>query len=171
MNPKRVSWNLAAKKPGSESQKGYASRHRRNHSKEISESFHQFWRDFQKNLTTALLYRRATDLIAQYSEYLSNDADGDLALRALVDAVDLAPNQVKCHNNLAVFYWQIGELEKAVHHLERARVIDPYDRDTVWNCGQIMKIAGEPLIAKYTYCDYMRHRGYDLEMAEAIVAL
>ncbi len=171
MNPKRVSWNLAAKRPVSESRKGFGSLRRRNRSKDTPKCFHRFWNDFGKNLSTAFLYRRATDLITQYSEYLSKDADGDLALRALVDAVDLAPNQVKCHNNLAVFYWQIGELEKAVHHLERARVIDPYDRDTVWNCGQIMKIAGEPLIAKYTYCDYMRHRGYDLEMAQAIVAL
>ncbi len=119
----------------------------------------------------ARLHNRMIDLIDQYAEILHNDADHGTALAAFADAVDLAPNEARCHNNLAVFYWRAGDLEKSILHLKHAREIDPYDRETVWNCGQVMMAAGEPLLAKHTYSDYIRHRGYDEDMSRAIANL
>lgn len=114
------------------------------------------------------LHGRAVNLMDAYGEIMLRDLDYETALSGFLSALSLAPNQVKCHNNLAVFYWEHGEHKKAVNHLEKALNIDPDDRETVWNCGQVMSIVGEPLIARYTYVNFMNRNGYDEEMAGAI---
>ncbi len=129
--------------------------------------FKQYSLTYQKNK----LYLEGIYLLNRYGEFLFNQGDNESALTAFLDAVELAPNHAICHNNIGVLYWETGELDKAVDHFSKARKIDPDDRNTVWNCGQIMAITGEYMTARCIYTDYMKHNGYDQEMAQEIASL
>jgi Tfp pilus assembly protein PilF len=108
---------------------------------------------------------------ADYSESLFQLGDTEGALDALHAALQAAPNNAGCHNNLGVFHWITGNLETAVEYFASARLLDPNHRDTVWNCGQVMADAREYLTAKYIYNRYMAENGYDDEMAREIANL
>ena len=126
---------------------------------------------YRKTYQKKRVYLEGIYLLNHYGEVLFNQGDNESALTAFLDAVELAPNHAICHNNVGVTYWKKGELNKAVYHFAKAREIDPDDRNTVWNCGQIMASVGEYLTARYIYTDYMKHNGYDQEMAREIASL
>lgn len=106
-----------------------------------------------------------------YSESLLALGDVQGALDVLHQALDAAPNNARCHNNLGVFHWITGDLETAVEYFASARLLDPNHRDTVWNCGQVMADSREFITAKYIYNQYMATNGYDEEMAREIANL
>ncbi|MCP4605601.1 MAG: tetratricopeptide repeat protein [Proteobacteria bacterium] len=171
MDMKRACWTSEALNNGNSLGRTLGQRRKRIKGWIFEQNYRDLLKQYRNTQQTMQIYRRTTDLMDKYGQFMLQEADYDAALSAFTDAVDLAPNQVKCHNNLAVFYWYKGELEKAVHHLELAIKINPNDRETVWNCGQVMTIAGEPLVAKYVYNNYMKQNGYDQEMIQAIANL
>ena len=104
----------------------------------------------------------------RYSEALLEEGDAQGAEDALLMALQAAPDNVQCHNNLGVFYWKTGQRQKSVRHFAGARELDPDHRETVWNCGQIMADIDEHMMARHIYVQYMRENGFDEEMTREI---
>jgi Flp pilus assembly protein TadD len=47
------------------------------------------------------------------------------------------------HSNLAVLYWEQGNMQKAVEHIRWAVQLDPQNPDVVVNCARIQEAVGE----------------------------
>ncbi|MDJ0766177.1 MAG: hypothetical protein QNJ97_24555 [Myxococcota bacterium] len=126
---------------------------------------------FDRELRMRLLFHRAVQLLDKYGDFFLNHTDDEVALNAFMETQKQATHLVRCLNHLAVYAWEKGDIQNAVNYLSRAMALDPDDRETVWNCGQVMHFAGERLLAKHTYLRYMKHHGHDQEMAEALAVL
>ena len=120
--------------------------------------------EHQKELTKIERFTR-------YGESLYQEGDTDGALDALLMAKDAAPNNARPYNNLGVFHRLEGNLEKAVEHFATARRLNPFHRDTIWNCGQIMADSKEYMMARNIYHQYMANVGYDEEMVNELKGL
>ncbi len=51
--------------------------------------------------------------------------DADLAITLLSRAIDLAPGMAAFHHDLGAAYYQRGDIDKAVYHLDRALKLQP----------------------------------------------
>ena len=141
--------------------------------KDKVENYWRFKYRYLLNASLGLYYSQQRELEGtkkhtEYSELLFEEGDEEGALAALLSALEIAPDNPQCHNNLGVYYWRIGEQHKAVGHFADARGLDPNHRDTVWNCGQVMADANEYMMARYIYHRYMQENGYDREMVREI---
>lgn len=71
-------------------------------------------------------------------EHLFIHGSVDGSLKAFQNAVEIKPDLASAHNNLGVWYWQCGENDKAISHLNKAIKLDPGDRDIIFNCASIV---------------------------------
>jgi hypothetical protein len=74
------------------------------------------------------------------------------------------PRCLAAHNNLAVLYWNSGQVEKATEHLGIALEIGPQDRTTVLNCGAVLLALGKQQDAGGLYDNYLRLVPNDAEV-------
>ena len=78
----------------------------------------------------------------------------------LVDVVNRWPTHSEALNNLAVIHWEEGETQTALEYLTKALEIDPNDRQTILNCGDIFTALNQRDDAKAIYSSYLqRHPG------------
>ncbi len=100
-----------------------------------------------------ILYHRGKieEAIANFKKALEND-----------------PNHAVAYNNLALIYWQKGDLRKSVECLYKAMQLNPEDKDVVWNCGQIMLELGKVKDAYEVYKCYLKRHPEEKEMKEML---
>ena len=107
----------------------------------------------------------------QEGESLFNKGDMEGALRAFDRAVELNPGFAQAHNNLGVLYWEAREMQKALEHFIRAMEIDPFDRDTVLNCGNLLRNLERNEEAKTVYSAFLKKYPDDEEIDGALNSL
>ncbi len=134
----------------------------------LRESYGGALHRFNKSYRERKLYLSGIDLLGKYGEYFWEKGDAESALSALTEAIHLAPKHAPSHNRIASFYWLTDDCARALHHFRIARDLDPNDRDTVWNCGQIMIELGEFHSAKFLYGNYLKDNGPDTEVEIAL---
>jgi hypothetical protein len=108
------------------------------------------------------------NILNQHGESLFEQGDIEEALRAFNRAIELEPGFAQAHNNLGVIYWKAEEVQKALEHFIRAMEIDPFDRDTVLNCGDLLRNLERNEEAKVVYSTYLGKYPNDEVVAEAV---
>ncbi len=111
------------------------------------------------------------DFLFQEGTRLTQQNQAEKALERFEEALRFNRSHVPTHNALAFIHWQRGNLEKALHHAAKAMEVDPNDRDTVWNYGQIMICLGKPEEARRTYAEYLKKHPEEKEMMEVVEKL
>lgn len=60
----------------------------------------------------------------------------------LLEALELAPNDARCHANLSVALERLGRVEESIHHAQEAVRLDPADPGAQSNLGIMLSNAG-----------------------------
>ncbi|OQY53219.1 MAG: hypothetical protein B6245_23040, partial [Desulfobacteraceae bacterium 4572_88] len=115
----------------------------------------------------ASLDRQAAELNRQGSQcFEKGDTDG--AMKAFTKALELSPDFVGAHNNLGILYWKAGNPQKSQQHFARALEIAPNDRNTVINCGEVLKFHKRTEEAKAIYSSYLQRNPGDEAVRKAM---
>jgi sulfatase maturation enzyme AslB (radical SAM superfamily) len=85
--------------------------------------------------------------------FTGGDIQGALALFS--ESVERDSSYAVPLNNLGVVCWNSGEVSRALKYFLKAFRIDPYNRDTVLNCGRIMAELGQYEDAGKLYQSYL----------------
>jgi tetratricopeptide (TPR) repeat protein len=97
-------------------------------------------------------------------EKLFTGGDVEGSLNVFTKAVEIAPGYATAYSNLGVVYWQAGEAGKAMEYFGKALKIDPYNRDTVMNCGRILAYSGDTEDAKKLFKSFLSKKSDDEEI-------
>lgn len=124
-----------------------------------------------RTLTEKRGIHQGVDLMCRCGQWLWDVGSRDEAVATFEEVIRLAPTNVRAHNNLGVAFWRLGDRASAVRHFRVARDLDPSDRDTTWNCGQIMVEVGELVSARFLFESFLRQFGPDQDIATALVDL
>ncbi len=76
-------------------------------------------------------------------------------------ALDHNPNCAKAYSNLGVLFWQDGDLEAALEHLNKALRLDPHDFDVLYNSSKVLAAAGELDVASDLLRLYLQNNPKD----------
>ncbi|HDG98671.1 MAG TPA: glycosyltransferase [Desulfobacterales bacterium] len=106
--------------------------------------------------------------LCKQGEEAFNLGEVDKAITIFKNIVTINPSHVQALNNLALIYWQRGELKKSLEYLYKAMKIDPEDKDVVWNCGQIMLELGKAEDAYEIYKCYLQRHPQEKEIEETL---
>ncbi|MBW1963295.1 MAG: tetratricopeptide repeat protein, partial [Deltaproteobacteria bacterium] len=106
--------------------------------------------------------------VNQHGEWLFERGDISEALKAFEKAARMDPNLAAAHNNMGVLYWHAGKPQKALAHFKRAVEVDPYDRNTVLNCGEALQGFQRYESAKNVYAAYLKKYPKDNEIKAAL---
>jgi hypothetical protein len=98
---------------------------------------------------------------------------GDLesAREAFLAAVESDPACAAAYNNLGVIYCQLGNLVVATGYLHLALDLEPRNRETVINLGNILEMQGMRTEARKVYFDHMLLDPDDVEVFERLAAV
>jgi tetratricopeptide (TPR) repeat protein len=110
------------------------------------------------------------DLIEQ-GERLFQENKIEQAIQAFEEALRRDPELAVGHNNLAAAYYTQGDLQRAMGHLQEALHLDPEDRDTVWNSGQILQEMGYPDQSLELYKDFLSRHPEDEVIREGLTEI
>ncbi|RLC04656.1 MAG: hypothetical protein DRI57_28140 [Deltaproteobacteria bacterium] len=102
---------------------------------------------------------------------LLRKGDTQGAQNAFTKALELNPNFIGAHNNLAILHWQTGQPQKAADHFSRALQIDPNDRNTVINCTELLKFHNRIEDAKTLCSSFLQRNPGDPVVTEALRSL
>jgi tetratricopeptide (TPR) repeat protein len=108
--------------------------------------------------------RRHNEAAKQY--YMSDDVEA--AERLFRRAIRADASFVEPYSNLAVLYWQRGEIGAALYQLTEAMQIDPNHLDTVVNYGQICQEIGRPDVARQVFTAYLQRNPDAAEVRELL---
>jgi tetratricopeptide (TPR) repeat protein len=87
------------------------------------------------------------------------------AIGDLLEAVDLDPRCASAHAGLATVYRELGEVDRALTHAAEALAVDPYDREVVLVCGDLLRRCGRHERARRLYDFYVREQSpYDRDV-------
>ena len=109
---------------------------------------------------------------ARYNEEAKQHfINGDLetAERLFRRAIRADARLAEPYSNLAVLYWQRGEIGAALYELTQALRIDPNHLDTVINYGQICLELGRADVAQRVFGDYLQ-RNPDVPEIQRLLA-
>jgi glycosyltransferase involved in cell wall biosynthesis/tetratricopeptide (TPR) repeat protein len=81
------------------------------------------------------------------------------------------PDYAPAHNNLGVLHWQKGDVQAALDRLLTAVEIDPNDRDTILNCGEVLRSLDRIEHAKGIYSSYLERNPHDEEIGKQLSVL
>jgi len=95
---------------------------------------------------------------AEITYQMGNQKEGKALLLALVERF---PNNPKILNNIGVICWSEKDRDKAIHFLTRSLDIDPDDRLTVLNLGDVLKDLNEYGQAKKIYTSFLERNPGD----------
>ncbi len=101
----------------------------------------------KKELVSRLLNYKGEEL------FNSGDIEGSFTLFA--KSVESDPAFVTAFNNMGVVCWQSGDRKGAIKHFLKALKNNPYNRDTVMNCGRILVNIDQHEDARKLYKSYL----------------
>jgi len=94
--------------------------------------------------------------------------------RAKVQLLAIAkryPTDIRLINLLGKLLWVDGDTEHAVRAFLAAMQLDPFDRATILNCGDVMAALGQTADARLLYQGYLNRRPNDAEFQLALDVL
>jgi Flp pilus assembly protein TadD len=94
--------------------------------------------------------------------------DRDRAKVQLLAIAKRYPIDLRLINLLGKLLWMDGDTEHAVRAFLAAMQIDPFDRQTVLNCGDVMAALGQTADARMLYEGYLARRPNDVEFQMAL---
>ncbi|RLB34962.1 MAG: hypothetical protein DRH12_17015, partial [Deltaproteobacteria bacterium] len=78
------------------------------------------------------------ETLYEFAKSLYETSHADEAFVIYKELNNLAPNHALVHNDLATILWDKGDVEAALKHISQAVKLNPWDKDIVWNSGQIL---------------------------------
>ncbi|MDP2913432.1 MAG: tetratricopeptide repeat protein [Candidatus Omnitrophota bacterium] len=83
------------------------------------------WKDEPALYNNTLKYARFPKVLSNLGVYYEIKGEYDKSVKAYTEALDLAPNVPLYHNNIAIVYEKMNNINMAVKHLKRSLEIDP----------------------------------------------
>jgi len=119
--------------------------------------------DFHEVLRSGSALRSAASLNKQ-GEALFSQGDVPGSVAAFEKAIEMNPNFSTPYNNLGVLSWQMGKARQAEEYFLKALKIEPDDRDTIVNYGEILNSLDRFEDARKLYSSFLRKNTNDLEI-------
>ncbi len=85
-----------------------------------------------------------------------------------IKSIEINPNTVSAHNKIGKLYLEKGLLANALKHFTKALHIDPYDHNTVLNCGRLLATHGQLASAATLYNSYLQQKPHDIDVIQAM---
>lgn len=113
----------------------------------------------------------AVDIIRQ----LINLGKFEEAERSLKEVLNQNPNSVELLNlqaelslKLGSAFWEKGEVDRSLDYLIKALEINPYNRNVVFKCGEVLTTLEQFESAKNLYSSYLQKNPDDQEIAKVL---
>lgn len=93
------------------------------------------------------------------------------AIKQNPDSTELLNLQAELKLKMGSIYWEKGDVETALEYLTKALEINPFGRNTVLKCGEVLTALEQNDIAKKLYSSYLQRNPDDEEVAQALNSL
>ncbi len=123
--------------------------------------------DFHEVLRAGSVPRSAASFNRQ-GEALFSQGDVPGSVVAFEKAIEMNPNFSTPYNNLGVLSWQMGRARQAEEYFLRALKIEPDDRDTIVNYGEVLNSLDRFKEARRLYSSFLRKNTNDLEIRDLL---
>jgi len=108
------------------------------------------------------------EALYEFAKSLYEDSQSDEAFIIYKKLNGLAPDHALVHNDLATILWDKGDIEAALKHISEAVKLNPWDKDIVWNSGQMLATMGAHEKASALYKQYLEINPDDQEMTKEL---